>query len=156
VSGRISGFGRRTMEIRQIAAFLQILGRHFNTRRFCCRKLYPPTDAVWTRDRAHDRHHHVQRGRDFVPPDVTWGHEEHWTSRREKEFGNVGSGELEEGEVGLCGSRRIRKVHFADAIRSQVVVCIVADGRKNISPRVLDCLASLGVYQEGQFRISDQ
>lgn len=31
----------------------------------------------------------------------------------------------------------------------QVVVCIVADGRKKIHPRVLDCLAALGVYQEG-------
>lgn len=31
----------------------------------------------------------------------------------------------------------------------QVVVCIVADGRKAVNPRVLDCLAALGVYQEG-------
>jgi len=31
----------------------------------------------------------------------------------------------------------------------KVVVCIVADGRKNVNPRVLDCLAALGVYQEG-------
>ncbi|MBW0462815.1 hypothetical protein O181_002530 [Austropuccinia psidii MF-1] len=31
----------------------------------------------------------------------------------------------------------------------KVVVCIVADGRKVIHPRVLDCLAALGVYQEG-------
>ncbi|BGP41655.1 Chitin synthase, class 3 [Rhodotorula kratochvilovae] len=29
----------------------------------------------------------------------------------------------------------------------KVVVCIVADGRKAIHPRVLDCLAALGVYQ---------
>jgi hypothetical protein len=36
----------------------------------------------------------------------------------------------------------------------QVVVCIVADGRKNINPRVLDCLASLGVYQEGKYYCS--
>jgi chitin synthase len=28
-------------------------------------------------------------------------------------------------------------------------VCIVADGRKSVNPRVLDCLAALGVYQEG-------
>jgi hypothetical protein len=63
---------------------------------------------------------------------------------------------LEEGEVGLIGSRPILKMHIADAIRSQVVVCIVADGRKNISPRVLDCLASLGVYQEGQSRVFAQ
>jgi cellulose synthase/poly-beta-1,6-N-acetylglucosamine synthase-like glycosyltransferase len=32
---------------------------------------------------------------------------------------------------------------------SQVVVCIVADGRKKIHPRVLDCLTLLGVYQPG-------
>ncbi|CAH7686544.1 chitin synthase [Phakopsora pachyrhizi] len=31
----------------------------------------------------------------------------------------------------------------------KVVVCIVADGRNVIHPRVLDCLAALGVYQEG-------
>ena len=40
-------------------------------------------------------------------------------------------------------------VHFA---QSQVVVCIVADGRENVNPRVLDCLAALGVYQEGNKR----
>ncbi|EIW67717.1 hypothetical protein TREMEDRAFT_11732, partial [Tremella mesenterica DSM 1558] len=31
----------------------------------------------------------------------------------------------------------------------KVVVCIVADGRKAVNPRVLDCLAALGVFQEG-------
>lgn len=31
----------------------------------------------------------------------------------------------------------------------QVVVGIIADGRKNIHPRVLDCLSAIGVYQEG-------
>ncbi|PWN52460.1 hypothetical protein IE53DRAFT_385106 [Violaceomyces palustris] len=31
----------------------------------------------------------------------------------------------------------------------KVVVAIIADGRKKIHPRVLDCLAALGVYQEG-------
>ncbi|KAG6813294.1 hypothetical protein H0H92_012449 [Tricholoma furcatifolium] len=31
----------------------------------------------------------------------------------------------------------------------KVVVCIVADGRKKIHPRVLDCLTLLGVYQPG-------
>lgn len=31
----------------------------------------------------------------------------------------------------------------------KVVVCIVADGRKNVHPRVLDCLSAIGVYQEG-------
>ncbi|TDL25938.1 hypothetical protein BD410DRAFT_764173 [Rickenella mellea] len=33
----------------------------------------------------------------------------------------------------------------------KVVVCIVSDGRKKIHPRVLDCLAALGVYQNGDF-----
>lgn len=32
---------------------------------------------------------------------------------------------------------------------TKVVVVIVADGRSKVHPRVLDCLASLGVYQEG-------
>ncbi|KAJ8609522.1 hypothetical protein MRB53_039080 [Persea americana] len=31
----------------------------------------------------------------------------------------------------------------------KVVVCIVADGRRNVNPRVLDVLAAIGVYQEG-------
>ncbi|KAJ7072377.1 glycosyltransferase family 2 protein [Mycena amicta] len=31
----------------------------------------------------------------------------------------------------------------------KVVVCIVADGRRKVNPRVLDCLALLGVYQPG-------
>ncbi|KAF7315388.1 Chitin synthase [Mycena indigotica] len=31
----------------------------------------------------------------------------------------------------------------------KVVVCIVADGRRKINPRVLDCLTLLGVYQPG-------
>ena len=31
----------------------------------------------------------------------------------------------------------------------KVVVCIVADGRRNVHPRVLDVLAAIGVYQEG-------
>ncbi|KAK0529402.1 Chitin synthase, class 3 [Tilletia horrida] len=31
----------------------------------------------------------------------------------------------------------------------KVVICIIADGRKKVHPRVLDCLAALGVYQEG-------
>lgn len=31
----------------------------------------------------------------------------------------------------------------------KVVVSIICDGRKKIHPRVLDCLAALGVYQEG-------
>jgi cellulose synthase/poly-beta-1,6-N-acetylglucosamine synthase-like glycosyltransferase len=31
----------------------------------------------------------------------------------------------------------------------KVVVCIVADGRRKVHPRVLDCLTLLGVYQPG-------
>ena len=31
----------------------------------------------------------------------------------------------------------------------KAVVCIISDGRKNIHPRVLDCLSAIGVYQEG-------
>lgn len=31
----------------------------------------------------------------------------------------------------------------------KVVVCVVADGRKDIHPRVLDVLAAMGVYQDG-------
>lgn len=38
----------------------------------------------------------------------------------------------------------------------KIVVCIVSDGRKHINPRVLDCLASLGVYQEGAMKNSVQ
>lgn len=33
----------------------------------------------------------------------------------------------------------------------QVVVCIVADGRTKVHPRVLDCLTLLGVYQPGAY-----
>lgn len=47
-----------------------------------------------------------------------------------------------------------KKVRLSSTIRIslltsflQVVVCIVADGRKKVHPRVLDCLAALGVYQ---------
>jgi chitin synthase len=32
-----------------------------------------------------------------------------------------------------------------------VVVCIVADGRSKIHPRVLDCLTLLGIYQPGPY-----
>lgn len=28
------------------------------------------------------------------------------------------------------------------------MVCIIADGRKVVHPRVLDCLAAIGVYQK--------
>lgn len=32
---------------------------------------------------------------------------------------------------------------------TKVVVCIIADGRDKMHPRVLDLLSALGVYQEG-------
>jgi hypothetical protein len=57
------------------------------------------------------------------------------------------------------GSRRLEKGSLFPALSTpgfllglvylQVVVCIVADGRKKIHPRVLDCLTLLGVYQPG-------
>ena len=44
-----------------------------------------------------------------------------------------------------------KKVRWRDstALIVQVVVCIIADGRQAIHPRVLDCLSALGVYQDG-------
>ncbi|KAG9127518.1 hypothetical protein FRC07_012805 [Ceratobasidium sp. 392] len=45
----------------------------------------------------------------------------------------------------LC-SRQASMTWGADSWK-KVVVCIIADGRKNVHPRVLDCLAALGVYQ---------
>ncbi|KAL4073957.1 glycosyltransferase family 2 protein [Scleroderma citrinum] len=47
----------------------------------------------------------------------------------------------------LC-SRKHSQTWGPDAWK-KVVVCIVADGRKKIHPRVLDCLTVLGVYQPG-------
>ncbi|KAJ7218117.1 chitin synthase [Mycena pura] len=47
----------------------------------------------------------------------------------------------------LC-SRKNSQTWGPDAWK-KVVVCIVADGRKKVNPRVLDCLALLGVYQPG-------
>ncbi|TFK90049.1 glycosyltransferase family 2 protein [Polyporus arcularius HHB13444] len=47
----------------------------------------------------------------------------------------------------LC-SRKNSRTWGEDAWR-KVVVCIVADGRKKVHPRVLDCLTLLGVYQPG-------
>ncbi|KAF9241557.1 glycosyltransferase family 2 protein [Melanogaster broomeanus] len=47
----------------------------------------------------------------------------------------------------LC-SRKNSQTWGPDAWK-KVVVCIVADGRKKIHPRVLDCLTLLGVYQPG-------
>ncbi|KAG9058039.1 hypothetical protein FS842_002000 [Serendipita sp. 407] len=43
-------------------------------------------------------------------------------------------------------SRKSSKVWGPDSWQ-KVVVCIVADGRKKVHPRVLDCLTALGVYQ---------
>ncbi|OSD06767.1 glycosyltransferase family 2 protein [Trametes coccinea BRFM310] len=47
----------------------------------------------------------------------------------------------------LC-SRKNSRTWGQDAWK-KVVVCIVADGRKKVHPRVLDCLTLLGVYQPG-------
>ncbi|PIL35857.1 hypothetical protein GSI_01517 [Ganoderma sinense ZZ0214-1] len=47
----------------------------------------------------------------------------------------------------LC-SRKNSRTWGEDAWK-KVVVCIVADGRKKVHPRVLDCLTLLGVYQPG-------
>ncbi|PCH43373.1 glycosyltransferase family 2 protein [Wolfiporia cocos MD-104 SS10] len=47
----------------------------------------------------------------------------------------------------LC-TRKNSRTWGPDAWK-KVVVCIVADGRKKIHPRVLDCLTLLGVYQPG-------
>ncbi|KAG6372305.1 chitin synthase-domain-containing protein [Boletus reticuloceps] len=47
----------------------------------------------------------------------------------------------------LC-SRKNSQTWGPDAWK-KVVVCIVADGRKKVHPRVLDCLTLLGVYQPG-------
>ncbi|WVQ84997.1 hypothetical protein IAT38_007161 [Cryptococcus sp. DSM 104549] len=54
----------------------------------------------------------------------------------------------------LCGRKNSRVWgkdgwQKASIISIDVVVCIVADGRKAVNPRVLDCLAALGVFQEG-------
>ncbi|KAE9411178.1 glycosyltransferase family 2 protein [Gymnopus androsaceus JB14] len=49
----------------------------------------------------------------------------------------------------LC-TRKNSQTWGTDAWK-KVVVCIVADGRKKIHPRVLDCLTLLGVYQPGPF-----
>lgn len=32
---------------------------------------------------------------------------------------------------------------------NKIVVCIIADGREKVHPRVFDLLSALGVYQEG-------
>ncbi|KAG9009396.1 hypothetical protein FRB94_012053 [Tulasnella sp. JGI-2019a] len=56
----------------------------------------------------------------------------------------------------LC-SRKNSKTWGQDAWK-KVVVVIISDGRKNISPQVLDCLAALGVYQDGvmKSRVKDK
>lgn len=63
-----------------------------------------------------------------------------------KELARMGSGRLEEGKAILLIT--LRGIFGSDPL-TQVVVCIVADGRKKIHPRVLDCLTLLGVYQAG-------
>ncbi|KAI9314163.1 chitin synthase 1 [Dichotomocladium elegans] len=47
----------------------------------------------------------------------------------------------------LCS--RSRSKTWGDESWKKVVVCIIADGRNKIHPRVLDLLSALGVYQEG-------
>ncbi|KAI0030789.1 glycosyltransferase family 2 protein [Vararia minispora EC-137] len=47
----------------------------------------------------------------------------------------------------LC-TRKNSQTWGADAWQ-KVVVCIIADGRKKVHPRVLDCLTLLGIYQPG-------
>ncbi|KAK9480007.1 chitin synthase-domain-containing protein [Lipomyces japonicus] len=47
----------------------------------------------------------------------------------------------------LC-SRSKSRVWGKDGWK-KVVVCIVADGRKKIHPRVLDCMAAMGIFQDG-------
>jgi chitin synthase len=51
---------------------------------------------------------------------------------------------------GKDGWQKASAVFDRQIVDRQVVVCIVADGRKAVNPRVLDCLAALGVYQEGE------
>ncbi|KAF9263413.1 glycosyltransferase family 2 protein [Marasmius fiardii PR-910] len=50
----------------------------------------------------------------------------------------------------LC-TRKNSQTWGADAWK-KIVVCIVADGRSKVHPRVLDCLALLGVYQLGPMK----
>ncbi|KAG1858160.1 glycosyltransferase family 2 protein [Suillus subluteus] len=50
--------------------------------------------------------------------------------------------------IAHLGSRKNSQTWGPDAWK-KVVVCIVADGRKKVHPRVLDCLTLLGVYQPG-------
>ena len=47
-------------------------------------------------------------------------------------------------KVRLC-----ERVSFLVYLGPKVVVCIVADGRRKVHPRVLDCLTLLGVFQPG-------
>lgn len=46
---------------------------------------------------------------------------------------------------------QLTTLYFKTDTFLQVVVCIVADGRKVVHPRVLDCLQVMGVYQPGPF-----
>ena len=61
-----------------------------------------------------------------------------------EKFAHLGEGRVEKGTPRSCMSDH-------QITKSQVVVCIVADGRKKVHPRVLDCLTLLGVYQHGDF-----
>lgn len=57
---------------------------------------------------------------------------------------DMGRGRLEEGELRSC-----RSWVPLESMRSQVVVCIVSDGRLKINSRTLSVLAAMGIYQEG-------
>jgi chitin synthase len=48
--------------------------------------------------------------------------------------------------IAHLAARKQSKVWGAESWK-KVVVCIVADGRRTVHPRVLDCLTALGVYQ---------
>lgn len=48
--------------------------------------------------------------------------------------------------IAHLSARKSSKVWGPDSWK-KVVVCIVADGRRSVHPRVLDCLTALGVYQ---------
>lgn len=42
--------------------------------------------------------------------------------------------------------KRYYHAMFTDEKHFQVVVVIISDGRKNVNPEVLDCLAALGTF----------
>jgi len=78
--------------------------------------------------------------------DVVWRHEKYFAFVYAQEFADLGSKCLGEGTHQLlCFHREWNLL----GVYPQVVVCIIADGRKKVHQRVLDCLTLLGVYQAG-------